>query len=991
MSSSLRSWIKRALLLAAATAPASGIATAKAQSVEEIEVVVITGSYIEGTPQDAALPVQVLTADELEKQGSPSIVDLVRSIPAVQGILGESNQFGAAQNTGVSNINLRGLGAQRTLVLVNGRRMAPSASVGNGVDTNLIPMAAIGRIEVLKDGAAATYGSDAIGGVVNFVTREGVDGLSIDGSYTYIEDSDGDYSTNVVWGGTGETYDALVTASYRHRSELNARDRDFALRSIAANPQGGYSSFGNPGVYQLLNATRTAAIEPLRDPGCATLGGIETGSMATLGCQFQFTQFDNLVEREEHYNVYGQFNAQLSGSTNLHLEAFYAAHDVPEENSSPSYAPTQGTGVSAPNPTNAPNFFIPLNNPGLVALLPSLRPDQQATIAAAGGLLASGLQWRPLGLGGNPLTGEGKKDQRFFDGFRVSAGLDGDFKGVGWDVALTYSENSRESDTPDILVTQLDRALRGFGGPNCTGTVAGSAANGCSFFNPFSTGIASNPVTGAVNPAAGSGGTFNANTVNDPEVVRALFGNFGLNDTASLLVADVVFNGELGMSLKGGKVGWAAGAQYREDGFELELSDDANSGLNPCPDTPLTGNTGCATATGPLSFLGTLPEVDLHDDVYGVFAELSLPLSNSLQAQIAYRYEDYGGEVGSTSNPKLAVRWQAVDWLALRASVGSTFRGPLQTQLLPGAITTLQFASLAVVLPATTPGGAATVQNLSGFRPIDNFGNPQLQPEDADTLNAGLLFMAGSFNASLDYFNIHLKDPITAEVGTDIVREFFGTATLPENHCGEAAFASLQSRFTFAGGSCAPQNVLRTRANTINGPDETTSGIDASLRYRFNKVFKGVLTTGLDATYLLEYRRDALFIEGIEVEDAGGRDFAGTRGGFASLPELRGSVYLDWATPVHNVRLTSRYIDGMTDLRSATADPITGRNFEVGSFLTHDLVYRMMMPGELTLTTAVFNITDRDPPFARLELSYDPFITNPIGRSLEVGLSKRFK
>lgn len=90
------------------------------------------------------------------------------------------------------------------------------------------------------------------------------------------------------------------------------------------------------------------------------------------------------------------------------------------------------------------------------------------------------------------------------------------------------------------------------------------------------------------------------------------------------------------------------------------------------------------------------------------------------------------------------------------------------------------------------------------------------------------------------------------------------------------------------------------------------------------------------------------------------------------------------------MRLTSRYIDGVTDLRPAVADPVTGEQFEVGSFLAHDLVYRVTLPSQTTLTAAVINFTDRDPPFARLELNYDPFITNPIGRSFKLALNKRF-
>ena len=133
-------------------------------TVEEIEVVTITGSYIQGTVKDAALPVTVITGDDLEEQGSPAPVDIAKSIPASQGVAGESNQFVAQTNSGVSNINLRGLGAVRTLVLLNGRRIAPigvttgaTGVSGLGVDTNLIPMAAVGRIEILTDGAAATY------------------------------------------------------------------------------------------------------------------------------------------------------------------------------------------------------------------------------------------------------------------------------------------------------------------------------------------------------------------------------------------------------------------------------------------------------------------------------------------------------------------------------------------------------------------------------------------------------------------------------------------------------------------------------------------------------------------------------------------------------------------------------------------------------------------------------------------------------------------
>ena len=131
--------------------------------------IVVTGSLIRGTPEDAALPVDVISGEELARQGSPSALDLLKNLPTSNGVIGDANQFDArAQGSeGVASVNLRGLGPQRTLVLLNGKRIVPAGTGVPVVDINLIPSAAIGRVEILKDGAAATYGSDAVAGVVN--------------------------------------------------------------------------------------------------------------------------------------------------------------------------------------------------------------------------------------------------------------------------------------------------------------------------------------------------------------------------------------------------------------------------------------------------------------------------------------------------------------------------------------------------------------------------------------------------------------------------------------------------------------------------------------------------------------------------------------------------------------------------------------------------------------------------------------------------------
>lgn len=948
----------------------------------QIEQVVVTGSYIRGAAIDTALPVTTIDRDEIERRGNPAILEVIRSLSASQGTVGEANPNGVLLGTGSIGVNLRGFDGGRTLVLFNGRRLPVSPVALLGVDVNLLPLGAIERIEVLKDGAAATYGSDAIAGVVNFISRRGFDGLSLEGSYTSIEDSDGDYSTNLLWGHKGDRYDVLVSANYRHRSELKVVDRDFAIAPFNRNvpAQGGFSASGSPGAFVIPPLAAVPNI--FIDPGCEPLGG---GIRATGGvpqCQFRFTQYQNLVEREEDYGIYGEVNAALGENTELHVEGYYSVHDVPEENTAASFPPTQGPGATTLarlglpiDPTNAPFFLVPLSNPGLQALLPSLSTAQANAITAARSAIATGLLFRPLGPGGNPLfENEGVQREIFMDSFRVSAALDGSLGNVGWNIAATYAENHRRTRAPDIFTANLQLALAGFGGTSCTGNVPG--ANGCLFFNPFSTGVAANVVTGQINPARAMGGTFDPATVNSREVIDFVFGTQGSDDTSSVLVLDFLTNGDTPWQLPGGTVSWALGAQYREDELEREILDPiSNVASTPCADSILNPAATCLLPNGPFGFYGPQREFAVDSDVYGIFGELELPITQALQAQLAFRYEDYGGLTGSTSNPKLALRWQLTDWLALRGSASTTFRGPVLLQSQPNALTTLTL-----------------VPQFSSVRPVDNFGNPGLRPEEAENFSVGALISTADFTASIDYFDIRLDDKVVPEIGADVIAAFIGTGPTAINNCGRPGYEALQARFSFQNGVCSPANILRVRAMAVNAPDEHVRGIDVSAQYRWSNVMRGNLTFGLDATYNLEYTRDQFFIEGILIPNAGGRDFVGTRGGLnQSFPELHGSLFAEYAAGNHALRWTGRYVDGVTDLRDPTRSA-DGSRHEVASYFTMDVTYRLSLPSNLTLTGAVFNAADRDPPFIRLsDYNYDPFMANPIGRAFKIGLTKEFR
>ncbi|HEY0681599.1 MAG TPA: TonB-dependent receptor [Steroidobacter sp.] len=976
MSSYLRSSIHTALLATALAGAGAANAAEPDQTafIEEIEVIVVTGSYIEGAAEDAALPIDVLRAEDLAKQGSPSMVELIKQIPAVQGVVGESNQFTAPNTSGTANINLRGLGGVRTLVLMNGRRLAQSPAGTIGYDVNLLPTAAMGRIEILKDGAAATYGSDAVAGVVNFITKRGYEGLNLEGSYNYIDGSDGDYSANLLWGTKGDDWDVLVAGGYRHRSELSTRDRDFALRPITENPNGGYSSVGNPGAFSIINAAGAAT--SFRDPGCTELGNIESRNPVTGGpqCTFQFTPFNNLVEREEHYNVYSEFNKLFGESTELHVEAMYAVHQTPEENSSPSYGPTVGPNLTlnadGTRSVTGPTFSVPVDNPGFTQQIRDLiaaQPGGAAALAGAQSLRFSGLSWRPFGAGGNPLTGEGKQDERNFDAFRISTSLNGEASLFNWDVGVTFMETTREVITPDIITTRLQAALNGLGGPNCTGTTPG--APGCLWLNPFSSAVQMNAATGAINDL-----TYNPNTVNTAELASWLFQENAYEDTASTFVVDAVFNGQLPFGFAAGDIGWAAGLQYREETLERDPNDLTDLTKNPCVDS-LSGNMNCNVQTGLFTFLGGFTPLDLSRDIKAVFTEFSVPILESLSAQVAVRYEDYGSPTGSTTNPKFSARWQALDWLTFRGSVGTTFRGPQQTQLAGTSATTL-----------------ALISAVQQYKTFDVVGDPNLEPEEAFTFNVGTIVKAGGFSASLDYWSYDFEKSLEVESGGEMISTFFRpTPNGFANGCTDPAYAGLRSRFQF-NGSCSLTNLLRVTTKTINGPDQQLSGIDGSVSYLFDGVFLGTdILVGADATYTLEYEREALFVEGIMVQAAD--DFVGTRGasglGAGSLPEIRGAAYVDFANANQGLRLTARYVDGVKDVRTSL-DQTVPAGLNVGSFLTYDAVYRLSLPGETTITASVINLTDEDPPLTRLDLSYDPFLANPYGRYYKLLLNKKF-
>ena len=963
-----------AIILATSLSPSAAFAQDAEADENNDDVIVVTGSFIRGTPEDAAQPVNTYNSEELDTTGISSPLEFIKNLPQVGSVLGDSNQFAtsAQANQGFGSINLRGLGPQRTLVLFNGRRTltAPGAVGGGFGDTNSVPLFALDRIEILKDGAAATYGSDAIAGVANFITRKGFSGVEAKGDYEFIDGSDGDYSASLLVGANFGPANIMAGIGWQHRSVLPTTERSYGFQPYAVNPSA-WSALATPGFFII------PGVGARPDVGCAETGGTPDGI-----CRFSFIPFDNLVEETDRYQGYVQADIELSDSLRFHAEATYAQTDMDNVGTSPGFPPLQGPGGAE----LGGGFTISPDNPGALVFANQL--GLANPIAGPIGVFL----WRPFGNLGNPLDpdrGSGRQTANN-KAFRLSGGFEKDFSDtLRGQFYLTWANYERRRSSPGVVGSRLQDALNGLGGANCDPATGTPGLNGCQWFNPFINAGPGHPSLGLTNPFYVPGNE------NDPELVRFLQITNGVEETEETFVADLIFSGELGVDLGGGRVGWAAGAQYRKVDFvSRALRPESNLDLNPCVtlgDQSCIG--GALEGAGSFIFLGGSRPSHLQQDVTAIFAELSIPVGETIEISAAARFEAYGGSIGSTFNPKGAIRWNPAEWLVLRGSVGTTFRAPLASQVANNSVTTL--------------AGLAAANN--NFKAVDIAGNPtNLGPETAFTYNIGAIVNTGGFNFSVDYWSFNFKDEITTTDGQAIANQVVTPAGQTDPVPG--GFVNCASPFaglvTFDGGACVQGtttglNISRILTQWVNGPRTKTSGLDFSASFTTD-LGPGTASIGANASHILTY-------------DVGDFNLNGNllRAGFSavglanldrlpgSIAAWRGNAYVNYNISGLNLRYGVKYIDGVRDERCpdlpapcATTN-FGGTNFgrNISSYTQHDFHAAYDLPinsFDAQLQFSIENFTNADAPSARVPLGYNPFIGNPLGRIFRVGLKTGF-
>ncbi len=624
----------------------------ESEELSDENTIVVIGSYLSRKDEEAPVPVLVLDRTDLDNSGQNTITDIARSLTINTGAQFNTDERTQGGTTGTANFNLRGLGVGSTLVLVNGRRRPLSLATTNDgasfVDINaLIPLAMVERVEVLKDGAASLYGSDAVAGVVNFVTRRDFEGLEVSGDLRFVGKvrRSRDIGGSLVYGLQGDRGGIVLAVSYLDRSLLTADEQGFTggAFSVLGNPgafQPAFKPFVGPGV-PLANIPTVVLGSPVADPACGANGGIVTpGAPGSTFCGFLTDSFLTLLADERRIQA--------------GLSAHYEISDRVEINFDASFSDNKSIRLTVPSFPLTSFPFVPLSNPGFVF---GSAPGQVVGTLNAVSLPPTFTRGAVFFGRALPFTAEPVRNTFNSQVFWASAGLNFEMSD-NWnlDVALTYAHQAFNTVTPDLLADRFVAALEGRGGPNNN-----------QFFNPFGSSIGAVP-----------GSPF----FNDPAVIADFSSAQISNATNDFFTIDMVATGTL-FTIGGRDVGVAAGFQFRYDQRSLDFNQEANDNR--------------------LLFLFGRSDVDSKTDVWAGFVEASWPLADTLELQTAIRFENHQGNIGSSINPKIAALWSPVDYIDVRASFATGFRAPQSTQNNPlSSITSIQAVS-----DPLNPGGQA--------------------------------------------------------------------------------------------------------------------------------------------------------------------------------------------------------------------------------------------------------------------------------------------
>jgi iron complex outermembrane receptor protein len=890
----------------------------------KLERVEITGSSIKRIDAETALPVQILKREDIERVGASSTEELVKQLSS----LGSGNAIStvapaAGTTTGsIATVSLRDLGGARTLVLLNGRRLSvygggAVGAAGSSVDINSIPLAAIERVEVLKDGASAIYGSDAIAGVVNFILRKEYSGVEASATYGTPAAGPGMDRKASVFGGVGKLgsdgYNLSYGISLQKTDPIFGSDRGYAKRINVENLNDVTSSITFPANVTVYSS---GALKAPTLPNCGPVSLVSPYTPAR--CSFDNSPYDSLQPLSEKMNLLFNGRKVLGGDMEAYFESNFSR--VKTTSTSQPVPITGGAVTIASDPYAAAFKAYVAQYPGLAPyaktfnvagfLLPPTSPYYPAAFAAANGM--AGL---PLFMNYRDIANGARNTRDTADNTRLLGGIKGSAAGWEWDAALSYNESKVTDDllTGWGLYSKILPILNS-GVINPLGDTTDQSALAAMVAGEFrGTAYA----------------TKTSNTALDFKATRDLW------------------------AMADGNAALAVGGSYRKEDFDY--------------------NPSVALQTGDVAGLGgnSLP-VSASRNVTSAYAEISLPLAKKLEADFAARYDNYE-RVGSTWNPKASVRWQPMDWLLLRSSLGTGFRAPSLTDL---------YAPQTTSVTANGTRDPIRCPNISTGAPSDcNFqfttilgGNPNLKPEKSQSGTFGIVLEpVKNLSVELDYFRVNLKDAIA--VGGLNYTYFMANAARAAQY---ASFIQRGAPDSNPSGVGPVTAILQTNANLFK---VQVGGVDVDIKYAWKTEGGDRWNFNLSGTYLDKYdsqNPDGTYTSALDQAQSA------TSG---VIVRWKHNANLAWQGAEWGASLSQNYQKYYTDTLANHA-PAGSAPPHVGAYQTFDTQVQYTGYKSFKFIVGVKNLLGVDPPYTNVTSNflggYDINYGDPRGRFIYV-------
>lgn len=1004
---------------AASPAPQSASTSPAKPAVKTLEAVQVTGSLIQaGTRSQASFsPLATIGTDQITAAGQVSLDSALGRMPQFAAAQGQS-EVGDVQGAtgfqgGQSYADLRGLGAERTLVLLDGQRLVPTNPSG-AVDLNLIPMALIESVDVMTGGASATYGSDAMAGVVNFRLRQHFHGLEVSAQHGASTHGDGsENSASVLLGGNfaDGKGNAVIDLEYHKRDAITGADRSFFSdpvnfpRSVPRAPEGVFNAAelggdipisavnsilaGYPGTTPIAGAGNYGGFIGLngdgtlfttRSPGnCVQNYRGPVGKIPGLGISPDCTTIRNYLGPYffvqvpmRRYNLFSKVTYNVNEDLQAYAQLNYMSSTARDDNGGSFVGPGK-------------YVYIPQNNPfvtGNAALISLLNSRTGLTPGSAPGTGPLEMEaW---------LTGLGPRIESFrYDDYQLTAGLNGwvGSSSVKWDVFGSYGQTNFDNHQQNnINLPALETVMYG------TANFVGSNGANC-------TGYAWNPI---------------GNHPVSPGCLAYVNGTAKNNMVLTQKYFQGTVSGNL-WDLWAGPLEFALGADYRADRFTYDADPSLNPAFNVMP-SPI-----------PPDIIS--PSYDLIGSTSGsqtvreAFFELSAPLlrdqpfAKKLSLDVGGRYSRYG-LFGGVNTWKAGLRWEVDDAVAFRGGFNRAIRAPSLQELYNPTVQAqdsisgdpcevgsaqrsggnpaqVQALCLAQGVPASAyPSFTYGVSSANGIIT----GNPDLKPEVADTYTVGLVLtshldapMARDLGATVDYYHIAINGAIAGVTLDSVIQNCFNANNSNPSYSESNPFCQRITRDPTTG------DITLGRESSENIGSYVSEGMDVEAHWGFGLHDLGLPLDGrVKLQTYISYLR-SLRVSGVPgVQDL---NYAGSVGDTntamaadgtsisdLSHPRWKAITTLGYSDGPVSAALRWRYISGMTDLM----DGVGSGDPRVPAYNYFDLDAHWNVTHDIELSAGVTNLTDKSPPrIAGAPLLTDAATYDIVGRTYFVGIKAK--